>query len=402
MIADLSFNYLQKSVTRKAYKMPLQCRFYKQKFPEVDDVVMVNVRQIAEMGAYVHLLEYNNIEGMILLSELSRRRIRSINKLIRVGRSECVVVIRVDKDKGYIDLSKRRVSPEDIVRCEEKFAKGKVVNSILRHVGDILGYKTDEQFEELCEKTAWHFDEKMKRQAASYDVFKAAVNDPTLLDECDLDDKTKETLLVHMKRRLMSQAVKVRADVEVGCCVYEGIDAVKNALRAGIACSTEDMQVKINLIAPPLYVITTTTLDKDKGLEKLNESLQAIEKSIKAAGGIFNIQHAVSVKKTIDVIVSLFEYYKGTLILIHCNSNLKYSTINSPKLLLTWMKMSSPNAWTNWRERTWRLMVMRIVMPMLSQMLMQVLPMEQNLLKVAMTMPIRARMGPMFSSTSDL
>lgn len=52
------------------------------------------------MGAYVNLLEYNNIEGMILLSELSRRRIRSINKLIRVGRNECVVVIRVDKDKG--------------------------------------------------------------------------------------------------------------------------------------------------------------------------------------------------------------------------------------------------------------------------------------------------------------
>jgi len=63
---------------------------------------MVNVRSIAEMGAYVHLLEYNNIEGMILLSELSRRRIRSINKLIRVGRNECVVVIRVDKDKGKL------------------------------------------------------------------------------------------------------------------------------------------------------------------------------------------------------------------------------------------------------------------------------------------------------------
>lgn len=61
---------------------------------------MVNVRAIAEMGAYVYLLEYNNIEGMILLSELSRRRIRSINKLIRVGKTEPVVVIRVDKEKG--------------------------------------------------------------------------------------------------------------------------------------------------------------------------------------------------------------------------------------------------------------------------------------------------------------
>lgn len=81
-------------------KMVLSCRFYKEKYPEVEDVVMVNVRSIAEMGAYVHLLEYNNIEGMILLSELSRRRIRSINKLIRVGKTEPVVVIRVDKEKG--------------------------------------------------------------------------------------------------------------------------------------------------------------------------------------------------------------------------------------------------------------------------------------------------------------
>ena len=36
---------------------------------------------------------------MILLSELSRRRIRSISKLVRVGRQEVVVVLRVDKEK---------------------------------------------------------------------------------------------------------------------------------------------------------------------------------------------------------------------------------------------------------------------------------------------------------------
>ena len=37
--------------------------------------------------------------GMILLSELSRRRIRSISKLIKVGRQEPVMVLRVDKEK---------------------------------------------------------------------------------------------------------------------------------------------------------------------------------------------------------------------------------------------------------------------------------------------------------------
>ena len=50
--------------------------------------------------------EYDNIDGMILLSELSRRRIRSIQKLIRVGRNEIVVVLRVDKEKGEMPTGK--------------------------------------------------------------------------------------------------------------------------------------------------------------------------------------------------------------------------------------------------------------------------------------------------------
>ena len=64
-------------------------RMYENKYPEVDDCIMVQVKSIAEMGAYVSLLEYNGIEGMILLSELSRRRIRSITKLIKVKEAGC-------------------------------------------------------------------------------------------------------------------------------------------------------------------------------------------------------------------------------------------------------------------------------------------------------------------------
>lgn len=230
----------------------ISCRYYENRYPEIDDVVMVNVRSIADMGAYVHLLEYNNIEGMILLSELSRRRIRSINKLIRVGRTEPVVVIRVDKDKGYIDLSKRRVSSEDVERCTEVFSKAKAVNSILRHVATILDFKSSEELEDLYRKTAWHFEAKTKKKGSSYDWFKQvgtsftipktannfiptryfqAVQDPSLLDECGLDEKTKTVLLENIQQKLTQQAVKIRADVEVSCFSYEGIDAVKEALK---------------------------------------------------------------------------------------------------------------------------------------------------------------------------
>lgn len=120
------------------------------------------------MGAYVKLLEYDNIDGMILLSELSRRRIRSIQKLIRVGRNEVVVVLRVDKEKGYIDLSKRRVSPEDIAKCEERFTKSRQVNSIMRHVAE----HTKTPMIELYEAIAWPLN---KRYGHSFDAFKLSI-----------------------------------------------------------------------------------------------------------------------------------------------------------------------------------------------------------------------------------
>lgn len=77
--------------------------------------------------------------------------------------------------------------------------------------------------------------------------------DPSILAECGLDENTQIVLLNNIKRKLTSQAVKIRADIEVACYGYEGIDAVKTALRAGLACSTEELPIKINLIAPPLY-----------------------------------------------------------------------------------------------------------------------------------------------------
>ncbi|KRZ92049.1 Eukaryotic translation initiation factor 2 subunit 1 [Trichinella sp. T8] len=267
----------------------LSCRFYADKYPQVEDTVVVTVRSIAEMGAYVSLLEYNNIEGMILLSELSRRRIRSVNKLIRVGRSECVVVIRVDEDKGYIDLSKRRVYTKDLIECEERFAKAKAVYSILRHVADQLGYDSDNQLEDLLNRTAWHFDRKYNKKAASYEVFKKAVNDESVLDECDIDDATKEKILENIRKRLTPQAVRIRADVEVSCFGYDGIDAVKAALSEGLKCSTEEMPIKINLIAPPLYVVTTSTFERTEGLAAVNATLERIRESIESNNGRFRI-----------------------------------------------------------------------------------------------------------------
>ena len=79
-------------------------------------------------------------------------------------------------------------------------------------------------------------------------MFSFFQSEPTILDECDLDEKTKEVLITNINRRMMPQAVKVRSDIEVSCYGYEGIDAIKEALRQGVALSTEELPIKVNSV----------------------------------------------------------------------------------------------------------------------------------------------------------
>mmetsp|Transcript_10392 Transcript_10392/g.18957 ORF Transcript_10392/g.18957 Transcript_10392/m.18957 type:complete len:310 (-) Transcript_10392:344-1273(-) len=262
------------------------CRMYEKKFPDQDELVLVTVRSVAEMGAYVTLNEYNGIEGMILLSELSRRRIRSINKLIRVGRMEVVVVLRVDKDKGYIDLSKRRVSAEDVDKLEFKYNKSKQVHSIMRQVSETCKIPMIQLYE------AWGWD-LYKRFGHAYDAFKVLVGTPDkVVGQYNLEEKVKASLIKTVKRRLTPQPIKIRADIEVTCFAYEGIDAVKAALKQGESKSTEQIPIKIKLVSPPLYVMFTTTLNKEEGIQTLTTAVEAITEEIKSRGGSINIKHA--------------------------------------------------------------------------------------------------------------
>jgi len=259
---------------------------YENRYPGVEELVLVQVKNVAQMGAYVSLLEYGEIEGMILLSELSRRRIRSINKLIRVGRVEVVIVLRVDEEKGYIDLSKRRVSPEEIAAAEDKYNKSKAVHSIMRHVSETCKIPMIDLY------TLFGWD-LYKRFGHAHDAFTMIVTDAdAILNQYDIPEKAKAVLLKTIRRKLTPQPIKIRADLEVTCFGYEGIDAIKAALRAAEGMSTDEMGIKINLIAPPLYVMMTTSLNKEAGIQLLTDACDKVREVITKMGGALNIKEA--------------------------------------------------------------------------------------------------------------
>jgi translation initiation factor 2 subunit 1 len=284
-------------------KTRLTCRFYEKEFPDIEEVVVAKVHNIGEMGAYARLLEYNDKEGMILMSELSRRRIRSVNKLVRIGRDEYVVVLRADTEKGYIDLSKRRTNQEDYIAAHNRYEKAKSIHSIVKHTAERLGISTNEELESLMQRAVWYFDTKYDSKKdpvkASYNIYRKAVDDASVLDEANLTTKEREELLRNICLKMMPTPDKIRADISVSCTGPAGVEAVKEALRAGIrsagakkqrgegfeheelkANEVETDQISITLIAPPEYVVTTQSLDKDKGLKLVKNALNAIQEKI--------------------------------------------------------------------------------------------------------------------------
>ncbi|XP_953924.1 eukaryotic translation initiation factor 2 alpha subunit, putative [Theileria annulata] len=263
------------------------CRFYEQKYPEPEDLVMVKVNRIEAQGVYVSLLEYDDREGLILLNELSKRRYRSINKLVKIGRHEVVLVLRVDPLKGYIDLSKRRVTPEDIIKCEERFSKSKKVHQTVRHIAQKHGISV----EELNRECIWPL---YKSYPHALDALKeAAANKDNVFKNISISQEVIDSLLQDIQLRLVPQALKLKCSIDVWCFGPEGINAVKMSLGKA---KLLDPQISIRLIAPPQYEILTSCFDKEAGLALMNQTLEVIEKNIKSfIGGDF--------KQKCDVVV---------------------------------------------------------------------------------------------------
>jgi translation initiation factor 2 subunit 1 len=280
-------------------------RFYENEFPEIETHVLVKVLKIDDKsGAYVSLLEYDGREAMINLSEISKRRIRSMTKILRIGSTEVCLVASVDEDKGYINLSKKRVDSVDVAPKHEQFARAKTVHMIMQHVAQL----NEIQVEELCTKVSWPLHTKFRD---AYDAFKQHVNGETnIWDVCDFSqpgedlsgmaEKLKADIEVNIRRRLTENIVRLQAKVEVTCSEYDGIEAVKEALTEGFKASTKECEVNIKLIAHPLFALTCVCREKETGVGILEEALKKIDAAITEKGGGFELRSKPDISQKED------------------------------------------------------------------------------------------------------
>lgn len=261
---------------------PKECRMYEKEYPEIGDILVARVNKMIDMGAYCSLLEYNNLEGMLLHSELQRKRIRSIKSVIRPGRTEYVQVLRVNREKGYIDLSRKRVTQEDLPAVKERYNKAKASHSIIKQVARLSRGKYT--MLQLYELFGWPMARKFK---FTIDGFKWAMEN---WEEClkefpEIPLDCRDNLKKNIENRLKPQEVTVRATIDVTCFSSEGVDAIKAALKAGLQESTDDCKISIKLVAPPRFTVSLNTFKQDEGIKVINKSIDTITNNIKVYNG---------------------------------------------------------------------------------------------------------------------
>ena len=148
---------------------------------------------------------------------------------------------------------------------------------------------TNKSIEELYETIGWPLYDKYEH---ALDAFKLAIIDSSknIFEGLQTTPEVIEALLKVIRTRLTPLPIKIRADFSVTCFEYEGIDAIKAALKAGTETGNKEIEVKIRLIAAPHYVMILTTQDKNVGLNLANASLKRISEEIKARGGNYMIK----------------------------------------------------------------------------------------------------------------
>lgn len=76
------------------------------------------------------------------------------------------------------------------------------------------------------------------------------------------------------------------------CFQYEGVLAIQESMRAAQSVSKDALEVRMKLIAAPLYAITTMTLDKRAGIEILERAIQASKEAIEGKRGKLVVKEA--------------------------------------------------------------------------------------------------------------
>ena len=104
-----------------------------QKDLKAGSVLQGRVVSITDFGAFVDL---DGVQGLVHVSELSRRRVEHPNEVVELGQEVEVKVLRVEGDGRRISLSMKALEPDPWDGIESRFEEGSLVTGTVERTAD--------------------------------------------------------------------------------------------------------------------------------------------------------------------------------------------------------------------------------------------------------------------------
>jgi translation initiation factor 2 subunit 1 len=246
-------------------------------WPEVGDLVIATVVKITDYGAYVKLDEYNK-EGLLHVSEVASRWVRNIRDYVREGQKVVLKVLRVQADKGQVDLSRRRVTKREKKEKLLFWKKDRKAESLLRTAAEKLNISFEEAYERagvLIENAFGELHDGLE---------KTAKDGVDVLLELGVDKELAVTLEAIAKEKIQISLMNVKGILKLQNPKPDGVLLIKETLKhAKETGEAEGADVDVYLVSPPKYRIVVAAEDY-KSAESIletatNSALKAIEKS---------------------------------------------------------------------------------------------------------------------------
>jgi translation initiation factor 2 subunit 1 len=249
----------------------------KTEWPESGDLVIVTIESVTDYGAYAKLDEFDK-RGLLHVSEISSSWIRNIRDFVREGQKVVLKVLRVDSEKGHIDLSLRRVTKRERIEKVMSWKKERKGETLLREVATKVGLTADELYQQAGEK----IDEKF----GIYEGFEKAVKEgPDALTKIGVPEKIAVAFAQVGEERIHVKMVKVKGVLEIRCMKPNGVKIIKEAFAAAKVEKLRVADVKFYVIAAPKYSIEASAENYKKAEEVFQKAAQSVVSSITKAGG---------------------------------------------------------------------------------------------------------------------
>jgi translation initiation factor 2 subunit 1 len=250
----------------------------KQEWPEVGDLVIATVETVTDYGAYVKLDEYGK-KGLLHISEISSSWIRNIRDFVREGQKIVLKVLRVDVEKGHVDLSLRRVTKREKIEKIMFWKKERKAEALLRSIAE----KTGLSFEDVYEKVG----APMEKEYGLYEGFeKVAKEGSEVLTKIGISEELAVALAEVAKERIRVPMVKVKGIVELRCMKPNGVKIIREAfLNAKKTEKSRDVKLRFYVVAAPKYCIEVLAENYKRAEDILQKVAQNVVSNVVKAGG---------------------------------------------------------------------------------------------------------------------